>query len=97
MDFVDDVDIEKGALAERGYKALYVSAPNLSDTARKAIHLWISSGGTLVLLPGACHFDCYDQPADDMIAAAGAQSAPVPRLPVPHGQDRLLLPKLRPY
>jgi hypothetical protein len=29
-----------------------------------------------------------------MIAAAGAQSAPVPRLPVPHGQDRLLLPKL---
>jgi hypothetical protein len=96
VDFVDDVDLESGKLGDRDYKALYVSAPNLSAEAQKEILTWVSLGGTLVLLPGACRFDRYDQPTAEMTQAAGAEDS-TPLVPRPiepaHDIDRRLLPK----
>jgi hypothetical protein len=60
VDFVDDVDVEEGILQERGYKALYITAPNLSTQARLQVLDWVRAGGSLVLLPGAASRDEYD-------------------------------------
>jgi hypothetical protein len=84
VDFVDDFGIEAGALAKRGYAVLYVTAPNLSAKAQQAILDWVKAGGTLVLLPGACAADEYNEPADILTASAGVKRTVVPRVAVPH-------------
>jgi hypothetical protein len=92
VDFVDDMDVEQGALSKRGYRALYVSAPNLSAKAQNAIQDWVSSGGTLVLLPGACKADEYDEGLYLLTAAAGVTSPPVVRVPAGTGPGLLNQP-----
>lgn len=63
VDFVDDVDLAtKGLLASRGYRVVYVTSPNLSQTAQQEISSWVAGGGTLVASPGAGLWDEYNTP-----------------------------------
>ncbi|HND54397.1 MAG TPA: hypothetical protein PLV92_18425, partial [Pirellulaceae bacterium] len=66
VDFVDDYGVEAGDLARRGYSVVYVTAPNLSLKAQRALVDWTSAGGTLVLSPGACAADEYDEPTTEL-------------------------------
>lgn len=84
VDFIDDFGVEEDELSTYGYKVLYVSAPNLSARAQERILRWVRAGGTLVLLPGACAADEYNQPAGILSTAIGATRAPVTREAVPH-------------
>ena len=86
VDFIDDFGVEEDQLNTYRYKVLYVSAPNLSVRAQEQILRWVRAGGTLVLLPGACAANEYDQPTRVLSAAIGATRLPVPRDPVPHPQ-----------
>lgn len=79
VDFVDDDDIEAGKLAEYGYKALYVTAPNLSAAAQSAILSWVNAGGTLVMLPGACTADEYNDACTILTSQMGASWGAVAR------------------
>lgn len=90
VDFIDDFGVEDDHLNTFGYKALYVSAPNLSARAQEQILRWVRAGGTLVLLPGACAANEYDQPAGILSAAIGATRAKVTRDPVPPHQTAQL-------
>lgn len=83
VDIVDDVDLENGILLSNRYEVLYVSAPNLSTNAQRNILDWVSAGGTLALLPGACMADEYNEPAGLMGAAMGASWGYVERLAAP--------------
>lgn len=84
VDFVDDFGVEDDQLTTYAYKVLYVSAPNLSARAQERILRWVRAGGTLVLLPGACAADEYNQPTGILSTAIGATRPPVIREAVPH-------------
>lgn len=82
VDFVDDYDVEGGALDKYGYSVLYVTAPNLSLQAQRAILAWVQKGGTLVLLPGAATADEYNELTAVMSDSMGATRNSVARGPV---------------
>ncbi len=66
VDFVDEVDLAAGALASRGYTTLYLTTPNLSEAAVRAVGAWVKNGGVLAATPGAGVADEYDSPADQL-------------------------------
>lgn len=84
VDFVDDFGVEAGDIARRKYAAVYVTAPNLSRKAQSQLIEWVRAGGTLVLAPGACAADEYDEPTAELRDLIGAQQADVPRIAPPH-------------
>ncbi|HOK80447.1 MAG TPA: hypothetical protein PK303_03125 [bacterium] len=84
IDFVDDFDIEDGILKKNNYAVLYVTAPNLSDKAQKNIVEWVNSGGHLVLLPGACSYDQYNEPNVTITRLTGIKPVSVERIACPH-------------
>ena len=84
VDFIDDLGLESGDLAQRKYAAIYVTAPNLSLAAQQALLDWTKAGGTLVLSPGACAADQYNEPASLVRDHSGVQTADVPRIAPPH-------------
>ena len=84
VDFVDDFSLEAGDLKHRKYAAIYVTAPNLSLKAQRALRAWTEAGGTLVLMPGACAADEYNEPTTELRALIGATQAAVPRVAPPH-------------
>lgn len=73
VDFVDDVDLAQGALGDRGYKALYVTGPNLSAAAQQQVKDWVEAGGTLVVTPGAAVADEYNTPSTILDSVLGVQ------------------------
>ena len=85
IDFVDDTDVIGGALATRGYKVLYVTAPNVLQGAQERIATWVhDDGGTLVALPGAAVADEYNTPTSTLDAALGLK----PRTDIRDGAAR---------
>jgi hypothetical protein len=72
VDFVDDQDLEDGALQTYSYAVLYVTGSHLSATARQKTLDWVRSGGTLVLMPGAAYLDEYNDPVKASLSAASA-------------------------
>ncbi len=63
VDYIDDVDMESGALTARGYSALYLTEPDLTTKAQLAIVDWVNAGGTLaVVLAGGINNE-LDQPS----------------------------------
>lgn len=87
VDFVDDVDVEQGALQKYGYSTLYVCGPNLSVKAQRAIMAWVQAGGTLALLPGAATADEYNEPTSLLQTFGGAAWTNFKREPVPIRKD----------
>ena len=81
VDFVDDFDIEQDILKKNNYSVLYVTAPNLSNMAQKNIIDWVNGGGTVVLMPGACAFDQYNEISVTITKLAGAKQPEVERVP----------------
>lgn len=73
VDFVDDVDLAAGALAERKYTTLFITGPNLARGAQEKLRDWISGGGTLVAMPGAAVADEYNTPTTLLDEALGVQ------------------------
>ena len=78
--------------AERHYSTIFVTAPNLSIKAQRALKQWCESGCTLVLSPGACAADEYNEPTNELRSLIGATQAAVPRVPPPHP---VLAPRIR--
>jgi hypothetical protein len=73
VDFIDDFDIEDGALNKYGYQTLYVTGPNLSEKAQRTISDWVRNGGVLALMPGACTADEYNEMTVNITKLTGAQ------------------------
>ena len=71
VDFLDDVSLEEGQLAEGHFRVAYVTAPDLSAQAQQALIDWVRNGGTLAVLPGACAFDELHEPSERFPAALG--------------------------
>lgn len=82
-DFVDDADVEAGALAARGYKVLYLTAPNVSALAMEHIDAWVKAGGILAATPGAGVADEYNTPTPRLTSVLGLQPRGDCRLPGP--------------
>ena len=87
VDFVDDYDVEDGALQKYGYSTLYADGPNLSVKAQEQIMAWVKAGGTLVLLPGACTADEYNEPTTQMPMFMGAAWDGFKRVPGPTADE----------
>jgi|GEM_PF-431329 len=87
VDFIDDFDVEGDVLGRRQYSVLYVTAPNLSEKAQKAIVSWTKAGGTLVMMPGACAADEYNDPASVVTAFAGNPHGNVARVAAPRQHE----------
>jgi len=95
VDFVDEDGIASGELTTRGYKLLYVTAPNLPGPAAAALHDWVRTGGTAVFSDiyagGADEYDETSHALDDLRGVAptpraGAGDSPITGpLPVVHG------------
>lgn len=83
VDIVDDIDLENGLLASNRYAALYITAPNLSTNAQRAVLDWVGAGGTLALLPGSCGADEYNEPAPGITSVMGCAWGEVPRVMAP--------------
>lgn len=81
VDFVDDFDVEDGILKKNNYSVLYTTAPNLSDKAQKNIVEWVRDGGTLVMMPGACAADEYNEISVILTKITGAKQVSVERAP----------------
>jgi hypothetical protein len=73
VDFVDDTDLAKGALADRGYTTLYLTGPNVAAAAQQQVKNWVAAGGTLVVTPGAATADEYNRPTDILDPVLGLQ------------------------
>ncbi|MDB5388499.1 MAG: hypothetical protein JWM11_4145 [Planctomycetaceae bacterium] len=84
VDFVDDMALEAGDLKRRKYSTIYVTAPNLSLAAQRALREWSEAGGTLVLSPGACAADEYNEAASELRSLIGATQPTVARVAPPH-------------
>ncbi|MEO8494884.1 MAG: hypothetical protein ABI614_07425, partial [Planctomycetota bacterium] len=84
VDFIDDFALEAGDLSRRKYAAVYVTAPNLSLQSQRALREWAAAGGTLVLSPGACAADEYNEPMAELRSLIGAAQPAVPRVAPPH-------------
>lgn len=84
VDFLDDYAVETGALTTRKYSTLYITAPNLSVKAQRAVMRWVEAGGTVALSPGAAAADEYDEPVRELREAIGASQPVVPRVEPPH-------------
>ncbi|MFM2095958.1 MAG: hypothetical protein RIS70_3082, partial [Planctomycetota bacterium] len=93
VDFIDDFGLEAGDLAQRYYATVYVTAPNLSNAAQQKLLDWIQAGGTLVLYPGACAADQYNEPASLLRSHSGVQTADVPRIAPPHHTQAYRIPR----
>lgn len=74
IDFVDDVDLQNNALAQRGYTVLYLLGPNVATKAQVAVREWVRGGGTLVTTPGATVADEYDTATDTLNEVLGLAS-----------------------
>lgn len=71
MDIVDPFTVSSGDFARRGYKALYVTSPNVPQAAQEQIRAYIEEGGTVVFTPGAAAMDEYDTPSSILDEALG--------------------------
>jgi hypothetical protein len=87
VDFVDDFGLERGDLQRRKYRVVYVTAPNLSVKAQRALRAWAEAGGTLVVLPGACAADEYDEPTNVLTEILGTTRGTGPRIATPHSKS----------
>jgi hypothetical protein len=75
VDFVDDTDLVKDALASRNYTTLYVTSPNVSGAAQGKVSEWVQKGGgTLVATLGAAVADEYNDPGTNLDAVLGVQA-----------------------
>lgn len=95
VDFVDDFDVEEGILKKNGYSVLYVTAPNLSDRAQRNIVEWVRNGGTLVMMPGACVYDEYDEVVSTLTGLSGVKQTSVERVSQPHPSEMSRLKKTK--
>lgn len=84
VDFIDDFCVEDGILNKKKYSVLYVTAPNLSSKAQKNIVDWVSDGGILVMMPGSCVADEYDEPLNILTKITGIKTPSVERVPQTH-------------
>lgn len=92
VDFIDDVGVEAGNLDRYRYHTLYVTAPNLSLKAQRAIVKWVAEGGTLVVMPGAAAADEYNDHADVLSSILGVTRAQMVREPWPTAQQQRQVP-----
>jgi hypothetical protein len=92
VDFVDEKILEQGGLEKYGYKALYITGPNLSVKAQNSVIEWVKNGGTLGLLPGAAAADEYDEPADVLTSATGASPTALTRGSYPFSNEFAAIP-----
>jgi hypothetical protein len=83
VDFIDEADVVGGALASRGYAALYLTAPNVPAAAQDRIAGWVHDGGTLAMTPGAAVADEYNEAADRLSPVLGVKPRPAGRPFVP--------------
>jgi hypothetical protein len=89
VDFVDDRDLAAGALEQRGYRALYLTQPNIAIRAQAAVTRWVRAGGTLAVTPGTATVDEYNTPTtafDTLLGVrargpAGRECLPPPSVP----------------
>lgn len=93
VDFIDDFALEAGDLERRKYSTIYLTAPNLSVKAQRALRDWTRAGGTLVLSPGAAAADEYHEPVDELRSLIGATQAVVPRVAPPHYSQAFRAPR----
>lgn len=91
VDFIDDFGVENRDFDQRQYAVIYVTAPNLSRKAQQALLTWAKAGGTLVLTPGACAADEYNDPTDILVSHSGVAPSPVTRVAPPHHTQALRL------
>lgn len=77
VDFVDDQDLENGALTQRGHRLLYLIGANVTQAGQRAIAAWVAAGGTMVALPGAAVADEYNEPSAllDPVLGVGSRAA----------------------
>lgn len=74
IDFVDEKDLEQGALGQRKYSALYLTGPNVTLKAQQMLASWVREGGTVAVLPGAGVADELNTPTtalDEMLGVTG--------------------------
>lgn len=67
VDLVDDDAIAAGLTAD----VLFLTGPNLTRAAQRAVAAWTRAGGTLVALPAAATRDEFDAPTTDLDALLG--------------------------
>ena len=77
VDAIDDIDLESGAFAERGYRVIVACGPNASREGEAKLAEWVKGGGVLVLSPGALTADRYNEPHDPFGAAADIRRSAV--------------------
>jgi hypothetical protein len=74
VDFVDEIDLRNGALAIRGYAALYITSPNIDEVAQAMVATWVAAGGMLVATLGAGVADRYNTAIGTLDVVLGLQS-----------------------
>jgi hypothetical protein len=82
IDFLDEESVSRGDLSSRGYRMLFVTAPNVSARAQGQMLSWIRAGGTAVFSPGAAAADEYNTPTRVLDEARGLRSQPLGRYEV---------------
>jgi hypothetical protein len=64
LDIVPEREVAEGRL--EGYKACYLSGPNLTRAAAARLKSWVEAGGTLWLTAGAASRDEFNRPLDTL-------------------------------
>jgi hypothetical protein len=75
VDVVGERQVEQDVLA--GYQVCYLSGPNLTQAAAKAVRQWVQQGGTLWLTAAAANRDEYDRPSSILPDVLPAERAAV--------------------
>lgn len=71
VDFLDEQAVSAGELRSRGYRVLYVTAPNVELAAQRRIREWVAAGGVIAFAPGAAAADQYDSASGELGALRG--------------------------
>jgi hypothetical protein len=71
VDFVDEQAVAAGTLRSKGYRVLYVTAPNVALAAQRRIREWVQQGGVAAFAPGAASADEYNTPTGVLASLRG--------------------------
>lgn len=77
VDFLCEEDVAAGGL--EGYKALYITAPNIAVSAQQKIREWVAKGGFLFATAGAGQKNEYDEDVHILDDVLGLTSQTVER------------------
>ncbi len=81
-DVVDEDDLTDEGL--RGFKVLYVTAPNIPEEGQRALVRWVERGGVLAMVCGAGQLDRYNEPSRILSRGLGYSEKAPSRLVVSH-------------